>query len=158
MSTTTSANANRNTEHWDIKHRYTFLTLCHVHRESRSNRDKGGKYRGATFSSSFPSPGRGHTDSAQVDLLFCRLSRIYAVSSTCASWVQLCIFPIKKKKEWRISHFSKCQFLRHPMCHQMLIFCFCISTGCLFGVAEFPLNIHTLKPSQPFGYGAHING
>lgn len=111
MSRTTSANVNRNTD-WDIKCRYTFLTPCHVHRESRSIRDKGGKYRGATFSFSFPSPRRGHTDSAQVDLLFCRLSRNYAASSTCASWVQLCIFPIKK--EWRISHFSKMSILASP--------------------------------------------
>lgn len=43
MSRTTSANVNRNTDSWDIKRRYTFLTSCHVHRESRSIQDKGEK-------------------------------------------------------------------------------------------------------------------
>lgn len=112
MSRTTSENVKRNTDSWDIKRRYTFLTSCHVHRESRSILDKGGKYCGATFPFSFPSPSRGHTDSAQVDLLFCRLSKNYAVSSTCASWVQLCIFPIKKGVE--ILTFFKMSILASP--------------------------------------------
>lgn len=120
-------------------------TNAWFHDTCRHDTELRNRTENTAFSFTFPSPTHGHTHSAQVDLLFCRLSKNYAASSTCASWVQLCIFPIKES--------SGEFYIFQNVCFHILwwvIRCSSFDSVCL-RVTGFLCEIHRLKLTQPFG-------